>query len=55
MTRILIADDLASSICLSEYIFKGNGFEGTSAKKTVRKPLLQPKKIPPALSSPISS
>jgi signal transduction histidine kinase len=48
MTRILIADDLASNIYLLESLLKGNGFEVTSAKNGAEA-LAAAKKDPPGL------
>ena len=48
MTRILIADDLASNIYLLESILKGNGFEVTPAKNGAQA-LAAAKKDPPDL------
>jgi len=48
MTRILIADDIASNIYLLESILKGNGFEVTSARNGAEA-LAAAKKDPPDL------
>ena len=48
MTKVLIADDIASNLYLLESILKGNGFEVISAKNGAEA-LAMAKKTPPAL------